>query len=430
MASREFRRFGLVFLGIVIVFYSLSMQAKPFEPGEIPLWPGIILNGEGRTGGIAKSVYDGSAGASLEVKNLRVEFLTGQRVRVRGQLRCNEMAPQILKNQPQGMDNPWSEVSVNIDFPHGKFGFGLLPDDFYGKGIKSEDRNVRVWLIHNGKFYEEGKKEPVFYNDITLLRPSVIDKRLDNNQDDGRWIAFDKTLEFKNIQTTDGLRYRVVIGWKLHYTTDRFDHAYFWVVYGPFSWGESPLCEPMLSAGYRRPAFFTEKGIVVENRAKPEDDNKPEGLAEDDQPPTEKVGGKRPKLVRPSKPPSHLEAVDASLLLQEKLTALPGVAGAGVGLPPGLALIRVSYAAGMKPEDITRMVADVALETAYGAPWVDSMQILTSGDQGSSTVAITWAPVAKYAAEEMTLQEFCKTWQVGGKQLVIPKSIGNASGAP
>jgi len=376
------------------------------------------------------------AKSSLEVKDLQVEFLSDKQVRVKGLLRCNTM-------EPPGLTNPWSEIVVNIDFPQGKHGFSLLPERFRGLGTTSEGRWCTPYLEFNGKRYYQAKKgqavrnrfhgesyhnsqkDEIFYTNMSILaaHPAVIDKNLDNDKHDGQWITFDKTLEFKNIQAKGGLRYRVVIGWTLHCTTTgAFNHTYFWVVYGPFPWGVSPPCKTTLKASIRRPVFFTEKGVEIKEPVALDGKPQPGAIPEGYQPPTKEGDGKRPKLVRPTKSHTHLEAVDASILLKKKLAALPGIQGSNVGLPPKFALVSINYTAGMKPEDITRLVSRVSLETAQCAPWVEFVVITTSGDQGGSTVTIAWDPLVKYSAEEMTIQEFYKTWKIDGAPLVIPEN--------
>jgi hypothetical protein len=128
----------------------------------------------------------------------------------------------------------------------------------------------------------------------------------------------------------------------------------------------------------------------------------------------------RPKLKRPDKRPTHLEAFEASEALQVKLLAMPEVESAGVGLPPRRALVRVSYKAGLDPQVLTKLVAAIALETAYAAPWIDTLEMSLDGDQGGTGVTISWDALVKHSAGETTLADFFKTWEVGGDALAAP----------
>ncbi len=348
---------------------------------------------------------------SLEVKNLSVEFLPDNKIHVKGEFCCRDI-------KGIGGLSISTGVVVDVDFPHGAKGFSLLPDSFSGLGVSSDDRNdpgVQPYMVCNGMQYREGQETAIIYNSTFTIRPMVLDKDLDNETDDGRWIAFDKTLNFNSGPSKNRELYRILIGWKAHWRYDFFNHKYFWVTYGPFPWGVAPLCNKSMTATHYRHASFTEKGVVIKESAAPPEEPR-------DKPPVDEGNGEKPKLVRPSKQPTHLEAIDAAELLKTKLAELPGIEGSGVGLPPKFALVRISYSAGMKPDALTRLVARVALETAYCAPWVETMKIAASGDQGSSMVTVTWTPTAKYSAKEITLEDFCKTWQVSGKALVIPKA--------
>lgn len=354
----------------------------------------------------------------LTVKDLKVEFVTDTKVRVQGKLMVRGMNPSWI-------DGPWSEIAIHVDFPRGDAGFALLPDTFSGKGTepKYRERN-RPCYRHRGRWYELGKTKKLFYRSTWMLGPAVLEQPLDDPKHAGRWIAFDKTLDFAAMRPEDRPEYRVVFEWTVHGTGcsqlpigppgSVFLNQYFFAVYGPFPWGEAPASDRPLVSRWIRPASFTKRGVKVEEPVEPVEPRTEATPSEEPKP------EKRPKLKRPDKQPTHLEAFEASEALQVKLLAMPEVESAGVGLPPRRALIRVSYKTGLEPQALTVLVAAIALETGYAAPWIDTLEMMLDGDQGSSRVSIPWDALVKHSAGETTLEEFFKTWEVGGDPLAAP----------
>lgn len=358
-----------------------------------------------------------AAESSLEVKNLKISFLADNQVRVQGVLRCNNM-------QPAGMQNPGSSIDVNIDFPRSQ-GFALLPEYFIGHYITHADRaDSNPYYAYEGKEFRIGQNKVVFYNGTHILRPPVIDIGLDTYRDEGRWIGFDKTLSFTNLGDTDKLRYRVVIGWKHDHIRGRgdtgdkyFAHNYYWVVYGSFPWEEAPVCDKTLTAKFRQPVSFTERGIQVKRPVKTLSSGVSDNRQDDGQ--SGEVP-KRKELVHQSTRPSQLEAMNASNQLEQKLTASSGVQTAGVHVTPRSASISIGTTEGVKAEVLTQLVASASVEAAYALPWIGTMEITVRGGGGNSTVTVGFDAVKKYVAGEITRAEFYEMWSVQGTGLVVP----------
>ena len=356
-----------------------------------------------------------SAKPSLQIRDLRVTFPTDNEVRIEGEMQCNEL-------MPDGMASPDSNIEVNIDFPRGSQGFARLPEHFMGYYTDPEARPLwKPYYEFEGKRYVIAEIKPPFYNSTHLRWNPVLDKALDNYRDDGQWIGFAKTLRFRNLGTASKLHYRVVLGWKhsyLHGTGDqRFAHKYYWVVYGPFAWGTAPVCDANLTASFRQPVSFTERGVERKRPVKMADPD----LADERQGDGQATGEtKREKLVRKSGRPSQLEAVNASQELEKKLMAMPIVQTAGVRVTPRSATIAIGLADDVKAEAVTKLLVEAAVESAYALSWISSMEITVRGTQGSSTITVNWDDVSRFVADELSVLEFFKTWSVQGEALVSP----------
>lgn len=338
------------------------------------------------------------AESSLEVKNLSISFPSKTEIRVQGMLRCNNIRPSYLIN-------PGGEVEVNVDFPDEKGDFALLPDRFQGHYITPLDRHLSIpFYVHKGKKYVIGKTKQKFFRSTLNAWPPIIDKILDNVKDEGHWIPFDKTLSFRSPMSN----YRVLIEWKLDYLAcpsgDEgylfFAHYYYWVVYGPFPWGEAPACSEKLIAKQRQPVFFTKKGVKITEPIVSEKDDQPEETSDDTSEP------KREKLVRKGRP-SHLDAVNAGNQLEQTLARLKGIQRAGVMVTPRSATVSLFLDDNQAPDIVTQLIVKAFLETADAISWIESISIQAQG----RSVTTTWESVAKYVAGEITLIEFQETWK-------------------
>jgi hypothetical protein len=365
---------------------------------------------------------------SLDVRDLHVEFVADKKIRVRGKLRARG-----LRQDPKIFSNAFTSVAARVDLPNGDKGFSVIPAGYIGRSGPGRCALARHWYSHGGTKYEQETTKVAIYNNTFMLSPAIIDEYLDDARHDGQWISFDKTQDFDRVLAKNRGSFRVVMGLTFHFIgpasacspdseTTFFQHKYWWIVYGPFEWGTAPLVEKVLTArsGGRR-VSFTKKGVKIEKPSAGDDTTagtKPEGGN-----PPGKAKTKRKKLTRPSKRPTHLEAVDAAGELQTKLNALPGVTGSTIGLPPTAALLNINYGTGLNPEAITQLAADVSVETAYAAPWVDTVRMSLNGDRGGYSITVKWNAIAAFTSGDLTLKDFVKTWITGGTPLVVPGSL-------
>ena len=341
--------------------------------------------------------------ASLSVRDLVVEFVEGDRIRVRGQLRCQGL------RQPEA-EQAWSEIRVDIDLPDPARGFAPLPEEWWGEATEADSRGtVSVHWVHRGK--RPRAKGAFMYTKALTAAPAVLDQHLHDTKDEGRWLSFDRTLDFSRIPAARRAQYRVVIGWTLHTMSGRFIHYYRWVQYGPFDWGKAPACDKTLVGRFRRPVSFTPRGVVTPAPIEPpakddaatEDGNQP--------PPVPKRSGKRP---------SQGEAVDKCTALDKTLTAWKQIARTQSRANPRRAIVSIEAEADVPAADLVALVARVAAQSAASLDWVQNVEVRLKGAQGSTTVTCAWDAIVAFAKKETTLQAFHATWAQEGNALPVP----------
>lgn len=357
-------------------------------------------------------VRAGVSEQTMTVRNLRVTFPAEDTVRVRGEFRCSDI-------EPKDVIQSGSTVAVNIDFPRGKAGFTLLPERFQGHYTSHRGRKRSVpCFFYEGEWYVIRAFHDRFYNSTRLLYPPIYDRTLRSDRDDGRWIGFDKTLQLHFRVEKTNLPYRIVVGWTLDYIAyDQFEHNYFWVVYGPFRWGEAPLCRKTLTAKLARPVSFTAKGVEVKKASttQPGNTNTTTGTGGATTKPAQPA--KRKPLTRMTSRPNQLQAVNAGNALELTLNRMPGISRAGVRVTPRMGAVFVDIAKGVTPDALSPLIAEVSVETAYALRWIGTMEITARTARGPSTVRIDWNSVAAYVAGKVTPAEFFATWNVQGQPL-------------
>ena len=128
--------------------------------------------------------------SSLEVKDLKVEFLPNNRIRVQGRLRCRGL------EQKDEAEQAWSEVRVDVDLPNADQQFGILPEEWRGEDTTGEDRGNRmIYWTWRGKKYSQKRKKPFFYSTALKVGPTVFEKNHDDGKDEGRWLVRTELLQ-------------------------------------------------------------------------------------------------------------------------------------------------------------------------------------------------------------------------------------------